>query len=275
MSSQAILERWNGFVQKITSRLQEIMREADAGFEGLLADPNLDVITFSNAMSALDIRKKDLAQKLSNTFSEQVAIQLAMDSTAENAAQDQMHKADRWMDETWERYRTQWNLKLVQTLWTRMEKVINREVHCVRCAAVLSPTIRHKAESITCAHCKAVNSVTPEPAVYNYFCTAPHLYAEAMALEHRFAVEHFKQRLDAERSVRVHQHDDWRETNLEELLQWEALERQYWTVYYQMQARLTPMSDAELAQWVESRMRPLYEYDFNQRQVWRKYKGIT
>lgn len=275
MSSQAILERWNGFIQKITTRLQEIMREADAGFGGLLADPNLDVITFSNAMSALDIRKKDLDQKLSNTFSEQVAIQLAMDTSAENAAQAQRAKASAWMDETWERYRTGWNLKLVQTLWTRMEKVINREVHCVRCAAQLQPTVRHKAESITCPHCKAVNSVTPDPAVYNYFATAPHLYAEAMALEHRFAIEHFKQRLHQEREVRVHQHDDWRDMNLQELLQWEALEKNYWTVYFQMQSRLVPMSEAEQAQWVESRMRPLYEYDFNQRQVWRQYKGIV
>ena len=66
----------------------------------------------------------------------------------------------------------------------------------------------------------------------------------------------------------------WECETLEELLQWEALERAYWATYYAAQARIVPMSEPEQAQWVESRMRPLYEHDFNQRNVWRAYKGI-
>lgn len=273
-SSQQILDRWNGFVTKVTQRLTEITAEADAGFAGMLADPALDTIAFGNAMTALDVRKKDLDQKLSNTFSEQVAIQLAMDTKAEQQAQATLAKALWWMEETWERYRTKKNVELVQTLWTRLEKVWSKPVACVRCGSELQRTIFHKAESVTCRHCSAVNSVTPDPAVYNYFAVAPHYYAEAMALEHRFAVENFKRKLHDEREVRVHVHDDWRDTNLEELLQWEALEKAYWTTYFAAQARIVPMSEDEQKTWVATRMQPLYDYDFNQRNVWRKYKGL-
>lgn len=274
MSSQATLDRWNGFVTKVTERLTEIINESEAGFAGMLADPSLDSIAFGNAMTALDVRKKDLDQKLSNTFSEQLALQLAMDPAAERQARETMERALVWMEERWERFRTQTNLKLVQTLWTRLEKVWGKPVGCVRCGAELQRTVFHKAESVTCRHCAAVNSVTPEVAVYNYFATAPHYYAEAMALEHRFAIDQYKRKIRGEREVRVHVHDDWRSETLEELLQWEALERAYWATYYAAQARIVPMSEPEQAQWVESRMRPLYEHDFNQRNVWRAYKGI-
>ncbi len=36
-------------------------------------------------------------------------------------------------------------------------------------------------------------------------------------------------------------------------------ERAYWTTYYSAQARIVPMSEEEQRNWVESRMRPLYE----------------
>jgi hypothetical protein len=275
MTSHATLERWNGFVTKVTQRLQEIMAEAEAGFAGMLADPSLDVIAFGNAMTALDVRKKDLDQKLSNTFSEQVALQLAMDTPAETQAQQTLTRALWWMEETWERFRTQKNLALVQTLWTRLEKVWSRPAPCVRCGAELARTVFHKAETVTCRHCNAVNSVTPDPAVYNYFAAAPHMYAEAMALDHRFAVEQFKRKLHDDRQVRVHVMDNWREETLEELLQWEALERAYWTTYFAAQSRIVPMSEDEQRVWVETRMRPLYEFDFNRRNVWRKHKGLA
>jgi hypothetical protein len=37
---------------------------------------------------------------------------------------------------------------------------------------------------------------------------------------------------------------------------------------------LIAMSEDKQRTWVESRMRPLNEYDFNRRNVWRKYKGM-
>jgi hypothetical protein len=69
--------------------------------------------------------------------------------------------------------------------------------------------------------------------------------------------------------------DNWREETLEELLQWEALERAYWSAYFAAQARIVPMSEDEQRVWVETRMRPLYEFDFNRRNVWRKHKGLA
>ena len=191
MSSHATLERWSAFVTKVTQRLTEIMAEADAGFAAMLADPGLDTIAFGNAMSALDARKKDLDQKLSSTFSDQVVESLVMDPSATSHARQTLTRAMVWMEETWERYRTEKNMALIRVLWSRLEPVWSRAVVCVRCGSELTRTVFHKAESVTCRRCGTVNSVTPDPAVYAYFAAAPHLFAEATALEHRFAVEAF------------------------------------------------------------------------------------
>jgi hypothetical protein len=59
--SDDVLTRWRGFVQKLTERYQAILTESNAGFEGLLQDPNLDPITFGNAMNAIELRCKSSA----------------------------------------------------------------------------------------------------------------------------------------------------------------------------------------------------------------------
>ena len=236
--SDDVMPRWRGFVQKVTGRLTEIMSESNAGFEGLLADPGLDPITFTNAMGAIEHRYKDLRQKLANTYSEQVVLPTVFGGRGE--AEALMREAEVWMEDSWEHFRTTWNGKLVRSIWSRAQSLMNRPAQCSRCGAPLTRTIVHQAESVTCAACKAVNSVSPDPLVYTYFAMAPDLIAEEQTIRQRLTIER------TQRSVgRGQQIEMW---------------RAYYVAYARARASIAPMSEDEQRSFVESRVKMITAY---------------
>jgi hypothetical protein len=232
------MERWRGFVQKVTGRLTEVLTESNAGFEGLLADPNLDPLTFGNAMNAITLRYKELRTKLVTTYSEQMVIATLLQGGEAKVLLDQ---ADTWMEDTWERFRTGWNGRLVRTLWSRVQPLMHRQVSCSRCGAQLPRTIFHQAESITCKSCQSVNSVSPDMLVYTYFAMAPDMIADEQTIGLKIAAERAQQS-GAGRS-QVH-----------------ALWQQYWDAYAKARATIAPMSADEVKSYSESRMKHLREY---------------
>ncbi len=225
------MERWRGFVQKVTGRLGEIMSESNAGFEGLLQDPGLDPITFTNAMNAIEIRYKDLRTKLATTYSEQVVLPTVFGGR--NEAKELLDQAETWMEDSWERFRTGWNGRLVRSLWTRAQPLMNKPAACSRCGAQLARTLFHQAESITCASCKSVNSVSPDPLVYTYFAMAPDLIADEQTIQLKLAAE--RGRTD-------------------------ALWQQYFEAYARARAAIAPMTPDEVRSYAESRMKMLRAY---------------
>lgn len=230
--SNETLDRWRGFVQKVTGRLQEILNESNAGFDGLLQDPGLDPITFTNAMNAIEIRYKDLRSKLANTYSEQVVLPTVFGS-GRGEAEQLLRQAETWMEDTWERFRTGWNGRLVRSIWTRAQGLMNKPAGCSRCGAQLTRTIFHQAESITCASCKSVNTVSPDPLVYTYFAMAPDLIADEQTIHMKIAAERGKT---------------------------DALWQQYFEAYAKARATIAPMTPEEVRSYSESRMKMLRMY---------------
>jgi hypothetical protein len=235
--SNDVMERWRGFVQKVTGRLTEILNESNAGFEGLLADPALDPITFANAMNAITLRYKDLRTKLATTYSEQVVLP----TFAGGEAKALLDQGETWMEDSWERFRTGWNGRLVRTLWTRVGPLMHRPAQCSRCGAQLTRTVFHQAESVTCQSCQSVNSVSPDPLVYTYFAMAPDMIADEQTIHMKIAVER-AQHAGASKS------------------QVEALWQQYFEAYAKARATIAPMSADEIRSYSESRMKHIRMY---------------
>ena len=150
--SNEVVERWRGFVQKVTGRLTEILNESNAGFDGLLQDPALDPITFVNAMNAIEIRYKDLRTKLATTYSESVVLPTLGGG---REAHQLLKDGEAWMEDTWERFRTGWNGRHVRVLYQRVGPLMNKPAQCSRCGSQLTRTIFHQAESVTCGNCKS------------------------------------------------------------------------------------------------------------------------
>ena len=236
--SNEVVERWRGFVQKVTGRLTEILNESNAGFEGLLADPTLDPITFLNAMNAITLRYKELRTKLATTYSASVVLPTLGGGAEAKALLDQ---SETWMEESWERFRTGWNGRLVRTLWGRVQPLMNRPAACSRCGSALTRTLFHQAESVACASCKSVNSVTPDPLVYTYFTIAPDMIADEHTIQLKMAVER------AEHAGASQSHTD-------------GLWQQYFEAYAKARATIAPMSPDEVRSYSESRMKHLRMY---------------
>lgn len=236
--SNEVVERWRGFVQKVTGRLTEIMNESNGGFEGLLQDPGLDPITFTNAMNAIEIRYKELRSKLASTYSEQVVLPTLGGRGEAKALLDQ---AEVWMEDTWERFRTGWNGRHVRTLYQRVGSLMNKPAQCSRCGSQLTRTLFHQAESITCASCKGVNSVSPDPLVYTYFAMAPDLIADEQTIQMKLAAER------AQRAGASQSHVD-------------SLYQQYFEAYAKARATIAPMTPEEVRSYSESRMKMLRMY---------------
>jgi hypothetical protein len=225
-----VLERWRGFVQKVTGRLTEIMNESNAGFEGLVQDPNLDPIAFTNAMNAIEIRYKDLRTKLATTYSEQVVLPTF---GGRGEAEQLLKQAEAWMEDIWERFRTGWNGRHVRVLYARVGPLMNKAAQCSRCGAQLMRTIFHQAESVTCASCKSVNSVSPDPLVYTYFALAPDVIADEQTIQLKIAAE------------RAGSDAAW---------------QQYFEAYAKARATIAPMTPDEIRSYSESRMKMLQRY---------------
>ena len=232
------MDRWRGFVQKVTGRLTEILNESNAGFEGLLQDPALDPIAFTNAMNAIEIRYKDLRTKLATTYSEQVVLPTF---GGRGEAKQLLDQAEVWMEDTWERFRTGWNGRHVRVLYQRVGSLMNKPAQCSRCGSQLTRTIFHQAESITCASCKAVNSVSPDPLVYTYFAMAPDLIADEQTIHMKLAAER------AQHAGAGHSQVD-------------ALYQQYFEAYAKARATIAPMSAEEVRSYAESRMKMIRTY---------------
>jgi len=236
--SNELIERWRGFVQKITGRLTEVLTESNAGFEGLLADPGLDPIAFTNAMNAIEIRYKDLRTKLANTYAEQMVVASILRGGEAKALLDQ---AETWMEDTWERFRTGWNGRHVRPLWGRVQPLMHRPATCSRCGAQLPRTVFHQAESITCKSCQSVNSVSPDPLVYTYFAMAPDTIADEQTIHMKIAAE----RAGHAGASRAEVHALW---------------QQYYEAYAKVRATIAPMTEDEVRRYAHARMEHLRQY---------------
>lgn len=231
--SDDVLTRWRSFVQKLTERYQQILTESNAGFEGLLQDPNLDPITFGNAMNAIELRVKELGTKLGNTYSENVVGALH----AMKEAEQLMTQTQAWMEENFEHWRVGWNGRLVRSVWARAQPLMHRRVDCTKCGAELTGrTVFHQAESVGCKHCGAMNSVSPDQLVYTYFAMAPDMIADEQTVASKLGLERAR-RQGASKSQMI------------------ELTRQHWRAYVTARAQIAPMSAEEQDRFVESRVR--------------------
>lgn len=225
------LSRWKSFVAKTTERYQGILTESNAGFEGLLQDPNLDPITFLNAMNAIQIRVKDLRTKLGDVYTENVVGAIHVMREAEQV----MNQTSEWMDDNFEHWRVSWNGKLIRSLWTRVQPLMHAPKSCSKCGAELTNrTVFHQAESIGCKHCQAMNSVSPDGLVYTYFAMAPDMIADEATMASKIQLERQRNKVSKGQIV--------------------EMARQHWRAYVTARAQIAPMSAEEQDRFVESKV---------------------
>jgi hypothetical protein len=275
-TQQAILSQWQQWLQTTSQQVTQTLQEAHAGCQGLIASHPTDPTPLSNALTAVGQRISDLRSAISDTLENHVMGQLALTPQAEQAeehARLQREAADGWIEETWQRFETQWRYESVKAMWPHAQQAMLHPTACSRCAAPLQRTTPHKIETVTCAHCGAVNQAVPEGVVATYFASAPECYAQFQTLENSFAVRRNRQAAEAARRAHHLRTGDWPDEPIESLKQWEKAQLDLWTTYVQARAQLSPSNPEADRQYVQSRMKGFYD-EMARNDVWRVAHGM-
>src|SRR6185437_9025366 len=70
--SEALVQRWDGFLKNIKDRFDQIMQESKDGCAQMLIETNYDPIPMGNAWGAMERRAKELSTKIEETWNQQV-----------------------------------------------------------------------------------------------------------------------------------------------------------------------------------------------------------
>jgi hypothetical protein len=265
----ALVQRFNGFLQKIDDRLTELMNEAEAGLGALFAEHPDDPLVVGNAFSGLDYQIQQLREKVNATWEGQIEPAFSsLDSGGFlDVGIDRKEEFLIALDERWQTFKGQAAVAFYQGMQGLAEEAAAKEFRCSTCAATIDPPVRYESVSMTCPYCKAVVQIIPSMVVCQYYGTgAAHAVADAAALPLRFAIERYRAEVNRDRRGR-----SWGAETIQQLEKWEQMELAFWTKYVEVRGQhLRQPPDREL---LDSRMKAFRQYNLENNQVWRRAKG--
>ena len=218
----AVSERWSAFLSKVKARVDEILSEADLGFDELIATEVLDPVPLSSALSELHARMLALEKKIDDSW-EKIDAELG-DDDDRDALLELGRRARRDIARRSQVMQVQKQAKAAHAVWklalAEMERMKSKS-KCSQCGAPIEPTVLHEPSNVTCAHCKAVSVVRPGMATLLFFQgIGLHALGEEAALEESARLEDAIERYQAKRQKRRADVDAW-----------VAAHRKYWLVY--------------------------------------------
>lgn len=260
--SQELINRWTGFLGKVSERLDAIIVEAGAGVLAIGRAHREDSLPLGNALTGLDHRVRQLDARIDQVWEDKVEAQFSAVGGKVHDTGIDMH-ADAKMSQRhrWEVAKAGWLSTLAEEAEPLARAAEQEPVACNKCAAVLSLETRRRSVSHPCPSCGTVNQVVPPPLVRAYYGGGIHSLAEAASLPHRHSVERFRVEVDRWSRAR-----SWAPEPLESMERWRDLERTVHQTYADTQARLSGASVD--TKHIESRMIAFMKYGLDMNQAW-------
>jgi hypothetical protein len=162
--NEALIARWNGFLEQIKGRFQIILQEAKDGCAGLLVESNLDPIPMTNAWGAMERRAKDLGTKIEETWNDQVEKKFAEVNAPPALVAAERRKgleARRAMDIEVERTRIDIYVDAARRISDAARAEMAEGFKCKQCGAVVEVPITFRAVNVKCKFCSAVSTFEP------------------------------------------------------------------------------------------------------------------
>lgn len=162
--------RWATFLGKVRARLAEILEEAHAGLDEIVATEVIDPGPISAAENEVKARLFALAEKIDPAWSK---LEPELEGEAGLEAQGrqlnaEIHKAIETLEKR-TRAQVRARLKVMSD-----EERAGRTLQCSKCGAPLpEPEVQHRTVNVNCPHCGAVNTVRPGVATAMWFSLAP------------------------------------------------------------------------------------------------------
>ena len=244
--------------QQVAHELSQLLQQASAGCQQMIAANPTDPMPLNNAMIAIEQQKKAIDRKLWD---------------APNVDKRTKRACGRWIDETWARFETHWHVEQLRAMWPHVQHAMQKPATCTQCGSPLGRATPYKSESITCGGCHSVNQVMPETVVATYFGSIPHWFAEQATLDKKLALQKFKDDWEEHRDASFAAGHDRPDEPLERLKQREQMERDYWTSYAEARVRNEGGTAADVKSLVDARMKQCFYDEMNMNDVWRAAHG--
>ena len=140
-------------------RLGEILEEANAGLDEIIATEVIDPGPMAAAQNEVKARLFALREKIGPAWAK-LEPELGdhagrLEDQGRALETDIMHAVEAFEAQTQQKYRA----RLTELAH---EELKERKLACSKCAAPLpEPAVKHRVENVTCTHCHAINTVRP------------------------------------------------------------------------------------------------------------------
>lgn len=263
-------------LQQTGAELQQLMQQALAGCQQMIAQNPADPTPLSNALGAVGQQAKTIMRKPGDGFGSFYDVICA--SGDGEPAYSRMKKMQRdfdlWAEETWERFETGQRVEQHRAMWPKVQEAMTKALPCNRCGAPLQRANPHKPETVNCTACRAANQVVPEMVVGIYYSGMPHLFAQQGALDKYWAIQRFKSEWESYRDAEYAADRERPEEPLERLKHLEAMEKDYWETYANPRTQCEGGTPEQAKELVDSRMKQSFYEQMNMNETWRAAHGM-
>jgi RNase P subunit RPR2 len=250
--SEALVQRWDGFLKSIRDRFDQIMQESREGCAQMLLETNYDPIPMGNAWGAMERRAKDLSTKVDETWRQQVEPKFEEASAARPLIEEQSRKGAAfrdWMELEIERVRIEIYCKLARDVAALDASEKQGGFPCKQCGAPLVTGTVFRVVNLTCAHCRTVNEFEPGTRTRYVEASCLHALCQESAWN-EFVAMH--QAEDAYKRARPH--------TIQHIKAWEAAQIAYHRKYLTTRLQFLPDQAPSFAKDLAGRMEHFYVY---------------
>lgn len=150
------VQRWDTFLGKVRARLGEILEEADAGLDEIIATEVIDPGPMSAAQNEVKARLFALQDKIAPAWSKlESELPPELEERGRELESEILQASDDFEERTTRKSRAR--------LWELAQAELKeRKLSCSKCGAPLpEPEVKHRVENVTCTHCQSINTVRP------------------------------------------------------------------------------------------------------------------
>ena len=264
--SDALVQRWDGFLRNITERFQQIMQESKDGCAQLLAESDHDPIPMGNAWGAMERRAKDLSTKVDETWRDQVEAKFEEAGAPRALIAEQGGKGDAlrdWMELEIEKTRIQIYCQCARDVAEMDRRARERDGQggypCQQCGAPLAVPVTFRVVNLTCAHCRTVNEYEPGTRTRTIEASCLHSLCQEAAWAEYVAMQQAER---AYKRARPH--------TLQHIKAWEAAQIAYHRKYLTARLQYLPDQAAAFDKDLQGRMEHFYVYGVQNDAEWIK-----
>ncbi len=253
-----LVEKWEAFLEKIETRFQESLINAEEALLDNLVESDYDVNPTLNAWSGIKSQLMGLGDKIEDTFEETVKPQM-LDYIEEWDVIDEAQKGTLLNESIYariERYQIVIEGKISERFYNHAIKLLNEDFNCTQCGANLEVKKDiFRSHYVSCNYCNTVNTFIPNDKIAQIRWVIDNI-VRYKVIEEWDDLQ--KARRDYKMMPSKADHEDKTDL-LEAFNKREQKERFYWQRFMKERYNLLPEFEDTYEHDVEVKMRYVYE----------------